>query len=275
MSIERTEVRYDVDDRQVRTSVTEIDRELDQLQNKAQETVRQARQARAEASGMGGGSVIGRRARGEFRGALTQNLSAGGLMRAGLRTGGITRSIGPLIAIHAAGQGLGALASMRDVVADARSRGASGDEILRELGGGAARSIVDRVGSMTGLRQLGTSIFAMASGRRMDEAQQDVQSMLDDAFSTREELARRRQAQEAEKERQDAEIEALREQGMGALKASLPQGVRLKTAADVQRFRAAMKYDRRPDGISNMEALEAHLKEQRAQREALAESEGR
>jgi hypothetical protein len=273
MTVQVTQVRFDVDDRDVTSSVKSIDGELEQLQRKAQETVRQARQARQEASGVGGGALQ-RRARGELKGAVTQSITAGGIVRGGLRTAGITRAIPALVATHAVGQGLRALTNLRDMTDSAAARGISTDEALREMGGSAARSVVERIGGMTGITEIGRSIHALVSGRTSEESQQDVQEFFDRMFTTREELARREQAERQDRQRAEAEIEAARQEALGNLAVALPENIRLQTADDVKLFRKVFQTAQRPDGLTNLEVLNRRANALRRE-QGLTETEGR
>ena len=272
MTVERTEVRLEANTTRTDESLRRIDRELDALTTKANETVQRTRQARAQGQGVAGGIPI---RTGAIKSKLGQSLTAGSIFQGGVNSIGISRSIGPFLAVHAAGQGLGAIQNVADRLGAMSERGATGDEMLRQTALSGTRSVVEMIGNITGVRTLAQNARRAFRGESEQEARESIERALERAFTTREELQRRRDAERAEREAREAEVDAKRDEALGKLRASLPSGVRLRTTSDIRRFRAALENQQRPDGLTNREAIDRSAKEAKEQAHRLATNEGR
>lgn len=268
MTVSRTVVRYDPDTKAFDASARRIEGELDLLTRKANAAIQRTQAARATAVGHGAFRL--KRNKAEF-GPL--ELGARGLqLNNGFMRGAFGRSVGVGLGLHIVGAGLNTLADVNDRVAEIRAHGGTAGEVARSIGGSAAKSVVETVGALTGLSSVVRGISRFIPAGQVDDAAR----RFEDIFKTREEIARREEAERKAKALREQAIDTVYAESLGRLDAALPKTFRLKTSADVTAYRQALKFGRSPGGFSNTEIADLERKAARSKADLQAvTTEGR
>lgn len=233
-----------------------LDAEVDEQEARIKRLRIEARRVQTSIANGGGAGIAGGRASDSLMARLKNKgfgisrsklelgpleLGRGGL---GLNNGFMRAVAGRAFVVGIAGNVIGGSMSLyadaQDRVKAIKQVGGTNGEAARAIGGAVAGGVRDTLGGLTGVDAITKGILRLR-GMSEEDASAKMEKFYRDMFSTREEIARRKQAGKAAQEQAFAEVEQQIEKQQNMISRTLPTTFRVRGRADLKRYRAELQ----------------------------------